>query len=270
MATTSSPAGLSVGQALQDGWQVFRRTPWTFVFFALLVFVLSTALDLIPGLPRLPRLIGSSLVDLWASVGLIRGAWLGLNGRSIRFADLIRINGPALWRLFSRQLVLTVPLSVFSSVVLLVAATAAGAREPVQSLYIQLLVADPSSSEAMSALIPQMQGAAISLISSPTAVLVLLSGSIVGAYIQVNQAFLGFLAVVQGLGPIATIREGFRTVQSQWWGVLGLIVMQVAILLLGVIACGFGLLAAIPVVACITASAYRQLFEISDKCAKGI
>jgi uncharacterized membrane protein len=42
--------------------------------------------------------------------------------------------------------------------------------------------------------------------------------------------------------------------------VLGLLLLQTLILLLGVIACGFGLLAAIPVVACSTASAYRQLF----------
>ena len=260
MATAPSPARLSVGKALQDGWQVFRRSPWPLAFFALFALVLSTAVDLIPGLPRIPRLITSSLVDLWATVGLIRGAWLGLDGRSIRFGDLIRVNVPALWRLFSRQLVLAVPLSLFSSAVLLVAATAAGARELVQSLYIQLLVSDQSSSEASTALIQQMQGLAITLLSNPIALLVMLGGIIVVVYVQVNQAFLGFLAVVQGLGPIATIREGFRTVQSAWWRVLALLATQALILLVGLMACGFGLLAAIPVVTCSTASAYRQLF----------
>ena len=103
MATTPSPAGLSVRKALRDGWQGFRHSPWAFAFFALFALVLSTAVDLIPDLPRIPRLIGSSLVDLWASVGLIRGAWLGLDGRSIRFGDLISVNLLALWRLFSRQ-----------------------------------------------------------------------------------------------------------------------------------------------------------------------
>ena len=91
--------------------------------------------------------------------------------------------------------------------------------------------------------------------------MVTISGIIVVVYVHVNQAFLGFLAVVQGLGPISTIREGFRTVRSDWWQVLGLLVLQTLILLLGVMACGFGLLAAIPVVACSTASAYRQLFS---------
>lgn len=259
MANAPSSTGFSVGKALQDGWQVFRRSPWPFVFFALLVLVLSTAVDLIPHLPRIPRLISSGLVDLWASVGLIRGAWLGLNGRSIRFGDLIRINPPALWRLFSGQMVLAVPLSLFSSVVLFLAATAADARTLFQSLYVQLLIIEPSSPKATTDLIPQLQSLAGSIVNNPIAMLALLGGIIVVVYIQVNQAFLGFLAVVEGQGPITTIREGFRTVQRHWWQVLGLLVLQAMILLLGVVACGFGLLAAIPLVACSTASAYQQL-----------
>ncbi len=68
-------------------------------------------------------------MDLSAGVGLIRGAWLGLEGRSIRFRDLNRVNPNALWRLFSRQLLLAVPLSVFSSAVLLLAAMTDDAEE---------------------------------------------------------------------------------------------------------------------------------------------
>ena len=260
MATAPSPAGLSVGKALREGWQGFRRSPWPFAFFALIALVLSTAIDLIPDLPRIPRLIGSSMVDLWASVGLIRGAWLGLDGRSIRFGDLILVNLPALWRLFSRQVALALPLTLFSSGVLLISATAADSRSLLQSIYLQLLIGDPSSSETRTALIQQMQGLAIAVISNPIAMLVTLGGFIVVLYVHVSQAFLGFLAVLEGLGPIRTIRKGFLTVRSDWWQVLGLLVLQTLILLLGAIACGFGLLAAIPVVACSTASAYRQLF----------
>ena len=260
MATAPSQAGLSVGKALRDGWQGFRRSPWPFAFFALFALVLSTAVELIPDLPRIPKLITSGLVDLWASVGLIRGAWLGLDSRSIRFGDLIRVNLPELWRLFSRQAALAVPLSLFSSGVLFLSATAANSRALLQSIYLQLLIGDPSSSETSTALIPQMQGLATAVISEPTALLVVLGGIIVVVYVHVNQAFLGFLAVLEGLGPIRTVRKGFRTVRSDWWQVLGLLVLQTLILLLGAIACGFGLLAAIPVVACSTASAYRQLF----------
>lgn len=252
---------LSVGTALQDGWATFRRTPWTFVFFALFAFVLSTLADLIPGLAGS---IATTLVDLWATVGLIRGAWLGMNGSSPRFTDLIDVNGAAVWRLFSRQVVLTVLVGVISTTALILAVTAADAGELSLSIFNQAQGIDPANTEAFNALIPELQNLAWALASSPIAVLLMLLGVVLAIYIQVNQAFLGFLAVVKGLGPIATIREGFRTVQSQWWQVLGLVVMQVVILLLGVIACGFGLLAAIPVVVCSTASAYRQLFGTDD------
>ena len=172
-----------MGKALREGWQGFRRSPWPFAFFALIALVLSTAIDLIPDLPRIPRLIGSSMVDLWASVGLIRGAWLGLDGRSIRFGDLIRVNLPALWRLFSRQVALALPLTLFSSGVLFLAATAADSRALLQSIYLQLLIGDRSSSETSSALIPQMQGLAIAIISNPIAMLVALGGIIVVVYV---------------------------------------------------------------------------------------
>ena len=252
---------LSVGTALLDGWTAFRRAPWTFVFFALFAFVLSTVVDWIPGIAGI---IVSTLVDLWATVGLIRGAWLGLNGERPSFGDLIKINVPAIWRLFSRQFLLTVLLGVISITAAILAVTAADAAELAQSIYWRMQVIDPSNTEAFSGLITEIQSLAFAIASSPVSVLVLLIGAAIALYIQVNQIFLGFLAVVKGLGPIATLREGFRTVNRQWWTVLGLLVMQLLILLLGLIALGFGLLAAIPVVVCSTASAYRQLFGVDD------
>ena len=252
---------LSVGTALQDGWTTFRRTPWTFVFFALFAFVLSTVVDRLPGIAGI---IVSALIDLWASVGLIRGAWLGLNGQQPSFGDLIKINGPDIWRLFSRQFLLTVLLGVISTTTAILALKAADAGELAQSIYWKMQVIDPSNTEAINGLITETLSLAFAITSSPVAVLVLLIGAVITIYIQVNQIFLGFLAVVKGLGPIATLREGFGTVQRQWWTVFGLLVMQLVILLLGLIAFGFGLLAAIPVVVCITASAYRQLFGVDD------
>ena len=252
---------LSVGTALQDGWTTFRRTPWTFVFFALFAFVLSTLVDLLPGIAGY---IVSSLVDLWATVGLIRGAWLGLNRERPSFGDLIRIDVLAIWRLFSRQFLLTVLLGVISTTAAILAVTAADAGELAQSIYSQIQVIDASNSELINGLITEIQGLALAIVTSPVAVLVLLVGAVIAIYIQVNQMFLGFLAVVKGLGPIATLREGFRTVQTQWWTVFGLLVMQLVILLLGLIAFGFGLLAALPVVVCSTAAAYRQLFGVDD------
>ena len=236
-----------MGKALRDGWQGVRGSPWPFAFFALFALVLSSAVDLIPDLPRIPKLITSGLVDLWASVGLIRGAWLGLDGRSIRFGDLSRVNLPELWRLFGRQVTLAVPISLFNSGVLFISVTAADSRALFQSIYLQLFISNPSSSETTTAFIPQKQGLAIAGISNPIPMLVMLGGIIVVVYVHVNQAFLGFLAVLEGLGPIHTIRQGFRNVRSDWRQALGLLL-------------SFGLLAAIPVLACSTASAYRQVF----------
>ena len=253
---------LSAGTALQDGWTTFRRTPWTFVFFALFTFVLSTLVDWLPGLAGI---IVSTLVDLWATVGLIRGAWLGLNGERPSFGDLIKIDVPSLWRLFSRQFLLTVLLGVISTSAVILAVTAADAGELAQSIYNQMPFIDPANTEAIEGLIAELKTLAFAVTNSPVAILVLLIAAGLTIYIQVNQTFLGFLAVVKGLGPIATLQEGFQTVQGQWWAVLGLLVMQLGVILLGALACGFGLLAAIPVVVCSTASAYRQLFGTDDQ-----
>ena len=45
----------------------------------------------------------------------------------------------------------------------------------------------------------------------------------------------------------------------------GLLVLQALILLLGVLACLVGLVAAAPVCLCITGAAYRQLFKADDQ-----
>ena len=126
------------------------------------------------------------------------------------------------------------------------------------------MATDPSDLDQISALIPVVQNLAMTMITSTGALVVLLVGFLLGTYLQVNQAFLGYIAVVKGLGPIATIQQGISIVQGQWWQVLGLLVMQVVILLLGLCAFGFGLLAAVPVVFGITASGYRQLFGADD------
>ena len=256
----SSPR-LAVGLAIQEGWQTFRRSPWPFVFFAVAAFILSTLVDQLPGITGL---IATTLVDLWASIGLMRGAWLGLNGKSPKFADFITINPAAIWRLFSRQLVLALLLSAMWFAFFWLALISADASGMFTELYGLVMATGPSNPDQITALLPEVQSLAMKVIQSPVAVVILLIGSLVVAYLQVNQAFLGYIAVVKGLGPIATIQQGITTVQGQWWTVLGLLVMQVLITFLGALACGFGLLAAIPVVFGVTASAYRQLFGDDD------
>ena len=80
-----------------------------------------------------------------------------------------------------------------------------------------------------------------------------------------NQSFLGFISMLEGLNPIATIQRSIAVVQGQWWQVFGLLILQVVILLLGVLACVVGLVAAAPVCVCITGAAYQQLFGQEDQ-----
>ena len=126
MTDAQSSPRLSIGLAIQEGWQTFRRAPWPFVFFALAAFILSTVVDQIPGVAGI---IATTLVDLWATIGIMRGAWIGLNGNPPRFRDFIAINPGAIWRLFSRQFILAILLLVIGFAVFWLALIAADANE---------------------------------------------------------------------------------------------------------------------------------------------
>ena len=261
MATTPSPTGISIGQALQDGWQVFRRTPWPFVSFVLLSFGCSLALD---WLPTPADSLANGLINLWVSIGLMRGVWLGLQGKQPTFGDLIKLNPGAIWRLFSRQFVLGLLLTLISGAAFALAVNAAEASSLVEELVSLSVGSDGSDPSKLPVLLAALQGLGVQLLSSPVAMLLLVLGSALSLYVQVNQAFLGYLAVLKGLGPIQALQVGFTTVQQHWWTVLGLLLLQLGVLVLGFFACGFGLLAAVPVVSGITASAYLQLFGDDD------
>ena len=56
--------------------------------------------------------------------------------------------------------------------------------------------------------------------------------------------------------------HGVRT-SLRWWVVL-LLIVDAVIIVIGTLLCGVGLLAAAPIVACITTAAYRQLFGTTD------
>ena len=261
MATTPSPTGISIGQALQDGWQVFRRTPGPFVGFVLLSFGCSLALD---WLPTPADSLASGLVNLWVSIGLMRGVWLGLQGKQPTFGDLIKLNPGATWRLFSRQFVLGLLLTLISGGAFALAVNAAQASPMVEELVSLSVGPDGADPSQLPVLLAALQALGLQLLSSPIAMLLLVLGSALSLYVQVNQAFLGYLAVLKGLGPIQALQAGFTTVQQHWWTVFGLLVLQLGILVLGFVACGFGLLAAVPVVSGLTASAYLQLFGDDD------
>ena len=257
----SSRAELSVGAAIQEGWRAFRLAPWAFVGFVLLSSLLAQLANIIPLLGGLVAL----LVNLWGGVGMIRGSWIALGGSAPRFEDFTRVDLAAIWRLFSRQLVLGLLLLPISLLVIVVALNAADAWtvfSPLMNLAMTVDPNDPQLTDAGSAAALEL---ALNFSRSPLALLTLAFGSLFATYIQVNQSFLGFIALLEGLNPIATIQRGISVVQGQWWQVFGLLVLQVVILLLGLLACVVGLVAAAPVCVCITGAAYRQLFGQQDQ-----
>jgi len=259
---TASPASpLSIDSALKDGWAAFKRAPWTFVGFALLSGVLSQLAGLIPFDPFIIQIV----VNLWATIGMIRGAWIALEGGRPTFDDFTRWDWSALGRLFVNQFVLG-GLVFF---VLLVAAGLAFTLIDGPSLAVALFnnvsSGNLSETELEGAFLATLQTLGSNAAANPVVWLLVLLASVFGLYINVNQSFLGFIALLDRRGPIGTIRHGMAVVNQQWWEVLALILVQVVILLLGFLACVVGLLAAAPVCVCINAAAYRQLFGTNDQ-----
>ena len=115
MMTSTPGHSLDAGLAIRDGWRAFLLSPWSFVGFAVVATILSSLVDVLPGIAGF---LATTLIDLWVSIGLVRGAWIALDGRKPAFADLAALNGPAIWRLFSSQLVLALLLLPLALIVI--------------------------------------------------------------------------------------------------------------------------------------------------------
>ncbi|KMM16845.1 hypothetical protein SYNGFB01_08350 [Synechococcus sp. GFB01] len=243
MNESPSPSRLDVMQALEDGWQAFRRAPWAFVLFILLVAALCGLFNgiartgmteagevrgAVGGIAVLVGGIGSTVVSLWGMTGMVRGAWLALDGQRPAFAEFSRWDGRAAGRLFLRQLTLAVVL-----LLIIVLAVVVG-------LGLTRL------NEA--------------LLWVPAAVALLLL-----AYLTVNQTFLPYVALLEGPGPMATIQRGREMVDPAWGQVLLLLLLEAVLVMAGMLLCFVGLLVAAPVVACTSTAAYRQLFGREDR-----
>ncbi len=244
VASNPTPPNLRILQAVSDGWQAFCRAPWPFVLFTLLTSALSLVFNLLSNLDALPEalqpsmavqlaalvvgVIGQVVVSLWGSVGLIRGAWTALAGQRPSWRTFSRWDGGAAGRLLVRQL--TYALLILGVVVVAIA-LAAG-----MALLQRWLVVIPA-----------------------------LAALVVLTYLAVNQTFLPWVALLEGPDPIETLQRGRATVDPQWWWVVLLGLIQTGILLIGLLLCGVGLLAAAPVALCVATAAYRQLFGTDDR-----
>ena len=245
MSDTTESSRLHVLQAIEDGWSAFTKAPLPFVLFTLL----SGALGLIfqamslaasirssavsgfdPGtiLLLIVSVIGSTVISLWAVIGLIRGAWKALSGHKPSFKDFTRWDGKAAGRLFINQLVLAVVLAII--------------------LFIAIAI-----------------GWGLFQINQALAVIPGLVAGIVFLYLGVNQKFLPFIAAVQNGDVLDNIQSGRDYVDPSWWWMLLLLIVEVVILGIGLLLNGVGLLVASPLVICISTAAYRQLFGTADQ-----
>ena len=245
MSDITESSRLHVLQAIEDGWSAFTKAPLPFVLFTLL----SGALGLIfqamshaaairssavsgfdPGtiLLLIVSVIGSTVISLWAVIGLIRGAWKALSGHKPSFKDFTRWDGKAAGRLFINQLVLAVVLAII--------------------LFIAIAI-----------------GWGLFQINQALAVIPGLVAGIVFLYLGVNQKFLPFIAAVQNGDVLDNIQSGRDYVDPSWWWMLLLLIVEVEILGIGLLLNGVGLLVASPLVICISTAAYRQLFGTADQ-----
>lgn len=251
-------ARLDVRDAFREGWSAFRRAPWVFVGFTLLVTVLAALLSLIynslieAGLTPLTWLIaqlaqlGTSLVSIWGGVGMIQGAMVALAGRRPRFSDLTHVDARAILRVLLTNLLFALLMTLV--LVPLLIAMAIG--------LFQLVELD----------IP-LVGLPILRSFNPTPGLLaltflpLLAALGITSYVVVNQHFLVQLASMGRRGPWRTLTEGRAVVDRQWGPVMVLILLESLLLLAGLAALLVGVFVAVPAIACVSTAAYRQLFR---------
>ena len=229
---------LEVIKAIKDGWDGFRKSPREFVVFTLLIGALSLGFQAIGSLLvnennpiNIGAIIiivcsslGSAIVNLWGLTGMIRGSWMVLNGQRPNFADFIRWDGSAYLRLFIRQLVFGFLLFLLIITGVLLAGGLAIINQIV--MFIPVIII-----------------------------------AIFGVILSINQIFLPWIALLEELGPIATIQRGWQVVNPSWLMVALLALFQLLILTVGTLLCCVGLLGAAPLAACISTAAYRQLFK---------
>lgn len=253
---------LDVGQALREGWRAFTRAPWPFVGFALLLAALQLALQAlqpsfsIDSLPPpidpeaipmdwgalLPWLrygavsfgllvlnvLAGVILNLWGTSGMVRGAWVALEGGRPRLTTFTHWDPRALLRLYLPGFLLGCGVAGAVTMMVLVAVVL-------------------SQANALLALLPG---------------LLLLAGAI---YLTVSQAFLPQLALLHDDHPFATLAHGHQVVAPAWPQVVQLMLLILGLLVVGLLAGVVGVFVAWPVVVCVATAAYRQLFGSTDQ-----
>ena len=253
---------LNIGDAVHDGWQAFCRSPGAFVLFALLLWGLQVLFQLLQArigtaaalsadpadwFLALVGLVCSLASYFWGTIGMVRGALMGLDGRRPRFTDLIRWDGGAVTRLFWASLLLgALLLAALAAITVLLGGP------------LGLLVA--MAEAGAGSLAPGLQ---LVIVLLAVLLLLLVGFWLVGLiYVSVNQQFQAQISLTERLGPWATLRRSRALVDPHWPLLLLLVIVEALLSLLGVLACFVGFFVAWPVVVCVSTAAYRQLLAL--------
>jgi uncharacterized membrane protein len=260
----STPGGrqgprLNFGDALQEGWRAFSRSPGPFVGFPLVVVALQFLIqplqsrissggvasgDPLDWLLYLIGLTANLLLNLWCAIGLVRGAGSALQGGHPSLGQLMRWDGEVFGRLLRAWLLLAaVVLVPLIGLLLLV-----GGPLALLSVYADQLV-------PFSRTLVEVLGLSLAVVFA-LLLGVLLLGVI---YLAINQSFLTQIVLFERAGSRTAVQRGRALVDPSWLMVLLLTLIGGLLMLLGLLACLVGAFVAWPLVVCIATAAYRQL-----------
>jgi len=260
----STPGGrqgprLNFGDALQEGWRAFSRSPGPFVGFPLVVVALQFLIqplqsrisnggvassDPLDWVLYLIGLTANLLLNLWCAIGLVRGAGSALQGGHPSLGQLMRWDGEVFGRLLRAWLLLAAVVAVpLIGLLLLV-----GGPLALLGIYADQLV-------PFSRTLVEVLGLSLAVVFA-LLLGVLLLGVI---YLAINQSFLTQIVLFERAGSRTAIQRGRALVDPSWLMVLLLTMIGGLLVLLGLLACLVGAFVAWPLVVCIATAAYRQL-----------
>jgi len=171
--------------------------------------------------------VGYVVVALWGVVGLVRGAWLSLEGQRPVFRTFTRWDGAASGRLLLSTLVLAVVA-------------------------------------ALAALAASLLGTGLGRLNAALGALPLLVFAVFYVWLLITQKFLIQLSLLGVKRPLETLQAGVAGVNPSWWVVLWLAVVETLIHGIALLFSYGGLFVILPLMICISTAAYRQLFGSQD------
>ena len=260
----STPGGrqgprLNFGDALQEGWRAFSRSPGPFVGFPLVVVALQFMIqplqsrisnggvassDPLDWVLYLIGLTANLLLNLWCAIGLVRGAGSALQGGHPSLGQLMRWDGEVFGRLLRAWLLLAAVVAVPLLGLLLVV----GGPLALLGIYADQLV-------TFSRTLVEVLGLSLAVVFALLLGVLLLRV----IYLAINQSFLTQIVLFERAGSRTAIQRGRALVDPSWLMVLLLTLIEGLLVLLGLLACLVGGFVAWPLVVCIATAAYRQL-----------